>query len=339
MTTLPQTIPPTIPIGSPLLYTLFAFIVGIMILIDMLALKHTGEHKVSFKEALIWTIIWVAVSLIFNLGLWWYLSFHLPESLHVTGNHQAFANRVSLEFLSGYVLEKSLSMDNIFIFLLIFKFFKVPSIYERQVLVYGVLAAIFLRILMILLGSYLLERFEWILYLFGAFLLYSGIKMLFPQNEDEDLSHNLLVRLAKRLFRFTDKFEGGHFFTSIDGIRYATPLLLVLIVITISDIIFAVDSVPAVFAVSRDPFIVMTSNIFALLGLRAMYFLLADMADRFYLLHYGLALILIFIGSKMLLLYFAVDIPILLSLTTILGLLFLSIVGSLFIKPIPKKNK
>lgn len=324
---------PHVNIGSPLLYTIFGIVVGIMILIDMFALKTTGDHKVSFKEALGWTLVWITVALLFNFGLWWYLSFHMPENLHVAEDHQAFANTVALEFLSGYVLEKSLSMDNIFVFLLIFGYFKVPNIYQRRVLVYGVLAAIGLRILMILIGSFLLSRFEWILYLFGAFLLYTGIKMLFGHDEDADLSNNKLIKITKKFFRFTEDYDKEHFFTKIDGLRYATPLFLVLVMITISDIIFAVDSVPAVFAVSRDPFIVMTSNVFALLGLRAMYFLLADMAERFHLLQYGLAFILIYIGAKMLVLYFDIHIPTGLSLGVILGTLVITIVLSLVTPP------
>lgn len=324
---------PHVNIGSPLLYTIFGIVVGIMILIDMFALKTTGDHKVSFKEALGWTLVWITVALLFNFGLWWYLSFHMPENLHVAEDHQAFANTVALEFLSGYVLEKSLSMDNIFVFLLIFGYFKVPNIYQRRVLVYGVLAAIGLRILMILIGSFLLSRFEWILYLFGAFLLYTGIKMLFGHDEDADLSDNKLIKITKKFFRFTEDYDKEHFFTKIDGLRYATPLFLVLVMITISDIIFAVDSVPAVFAVSRDPFIVMTSNVFALLGLRAMYFLLADMAERFHLLQYGLAFILIYIGAKMLVLYFDIHIPTGLSLGVILGTLVITIVLSLVTPP------
>ncbi len=324
---------PHVNIGSPLLYTIFGIVVGIMILIDMFALKTTGDHKVSFKEALGWTLVWITVALLFNFGLWWYLSFHMPESLHVAEDHQAFANTVALEFLSGYVLEKSLSMDNIFVFLLIFGYFKVPNIYQRRVLVYGVLAAIGLRILMILIGSFLLARFEWILYLFGAFLLYTGVKMLFGHDEEADLSDNKLIKITKKFFRFTEDYDKEHFFTKIDELRYATPLFLVLVMITISDIIFAVDSVPAVFAVSRDPFIVMTSNVFALLGLRAMYFLLADMAERFHLLQYGLAFILIYIGAKMLVLYFDIHIPTGLSLGVILGTLVITIVLSLVTPP------
>ncbi len=329
-----------VSIGSPLLYTIFGVVVTIMILIDMFALKTSGDHKVSIKEALIWTIIWITVALLFDLGLWWYLANILPADTipEAVGSQSDFALSKALEFLTGYVVEKSLSIDNIFIFLLIFGYFKVPNIYQRRVLVYGVLGAVFLRIVMVLIGSYLISKFEWILYLFGAFLLFTGIKMCFGHDEEADLSQNKIIKVTKRLFRTTDQYHHEHFFVVEQGIRYATPLFLVLVMITISDVIFAVDSVPAVFSVTTDPFIVMTSNVFAILGLRAMYFLLADMAERFHLLQYGLAIILIFIGIKMLVLYFDYHLPIALSLSVILVTLIGSIVLSLLIPPKDKSS-
>ncbi len=323
----------SISIGSPLLYTVFAIVTAIMVSIDMLALKQTGDHKVSFREALIWSLIWVAVALLFNLGLWWYLSTHYVDS------HLIDPNAKALEFLTGYVVEKSLSMDNIFIFLLIFSFYQVPAKYQRRVLVYGILAAIFLRVVMVLIGSYLIEQFEWILYLFGGFLLYTGIKMFFEKDEEQpNLNEGLLFRVSQKLFNFTDQFHQERFFIRKEQTLYATPLFLVLIIITFADIVFAVDSVPAVFAVTKDPFIVMTSNVFAILGLRAMYFLLADMADRFHLIKYGLAFILTFIGSKMILLYFEIEFPTLLSLAVILGALIVSILLSLYFTKEPKNR-
>jgi len=327
-----------VSIGSPTLYLVFGIVVSIMILIDMFALKASGDHKVSAKEALIWTLIWITVALIFDLGLWAYIKYMLPaESIPAAlGDNNSYALDKALEFLTGYVVEKSLSIDNIFIFLLIFSYFKVPNIYQRRVLVYGVLAAVFLRIVMVLIGSYLISKFEWILYLFGAFLLFTGIKMCFGHEEEADLSQNKIVKITKKFFKTTDDYHKEHFFILKDGIKYATPLFLALVLITISDIIFAVDSVPAVFAVTTDPFIVMTSNVFAILGLRAMYFLLADMAERFHLLQYGLAIILIFIGIKMLILYFDYHFPTALSLSVILGTLIGSIVLSLLF---PKKGQ
>lgn len=327
-----------VSIGSPTLYIVFGVVVSIMILIDMFALKASGDHKVSAKEALIWTLIWVTVALIFDLGLWAYIKYMLPaESIPaILGDNSSYATDKALEFLTGYVVEKSLSIDNIFIFLLIFSYFKVPNIYQRRVLVYGVLAAVFLRVVMVLIGSYLISKFEWILYLFGAFLLFTGIKMCFGHEEEADLSQNKIVKITKKFFKTTDDYHKEHFFIIKDGLKYATPLFIVLVLITISDIIFAVDSVPAVFAVTTDPFIVMTSNVFAILGLRAMYFLLADMAERFHLLQYGLAIILIFIGIKMLILYFDYHLPTALSLSVILGTLVGSIVLSLLF---PKREK
>ena len=326
-------------LGSPTLYLVFGIVVAIMILVDMFALKSSGDHKVSAKEALVWTLIWITVALLFMAGIWTYINYLLPSDViipHEFASTSEYATSKSLEFLTGYVVEKSLSIDNIFIFLLIFSFFKVPNMYQRRVLVYGVLAAVLLRVVMVLIGSYLISKFEWILYLFGAFLLFTGIKMCFGHDDDADLTQNKIVKFTKKIFKTTDEYHKEHFFIIKEGVRYATPLFIVLVLITISDIIFAVDSVPAVFSVTTDPFIVMTSNVFAILGLRAMYFLLADMAERFHLLQYGLAIILIYIGIKMLVMYFDFHFPIALSLSIILGTLVGSIVLSLLI---PQKNK
>ncbi|MBS7814067.1 TerC family protein [Wohlfahrtiimonas chitiniclastica] len=319
-------------IGSPFLYTVFAIAVLIMIAVDMLALKQTGDHKVSTKEALIWTLIWVTVALVFNGWLYWYLA-HGDFPGLTAAEQQAQATEAAVDFLTGYVLEKSLSIDNIFVFLLIFSFFKIPAKFQRRVLVYGIFAAIALRVLMVLVGSALISQFEWILYVFGAFLVYTGFTMFKKHDEEENLNDKWLIRTVKNKFRFTDRLDAEHFFTIENGLRYGTPLLLALIVITISDIIFAVDSVPAIFAITKDPFIVMTSNVFAILGLRAMYFLLADMADRFHFLQYGLATILIFIGGKMLLLALNIHIPTWISLSVVLLILVGSVVISLKRKP------
>lgn len=327
-------------LGSPLLYTIFAIVVAVMILIDMFALKASGDHRVSVKEALIWTLIWITVALLFMAGIWGYIHYMLPPEILIPSEFATtseYATSKALEFLTGYIVEKSLSIDNIFIFLLIFSFFKVPNIYQRRVLVYGVLAAVFLRVVMVLIGSFLISKFEWILYVFGAFLLFTGIKMCFGHDDEADLSENKIVKWTKKFVKTTDEYQKEHFFIVKEGVRYATPLFIVLVLITISDIIFAVDSVPAVFSITADPFIVMTSNVFAILGLRAMYFLLADMAERFHLLQYGLAIILIFIGIKMLVLYFDYHFPITISLTIILGTLVGSIILSLMI-PTKKRS-
>lgn len=279
-------------IGSPGLWAVFLGLVVVMLAIDLLTLKQKGNHRPSMREALGWSVVWVSIALLFNLGLWVYLN-------DTVG--QAAANETALAFFTGYLIEKALAVDNIFVFLMIFSYFSVPAQYQRRVLLYGVLSAIVLRAVMILVGGALIERFNWILYVFGAFLLYTGIKMWFASESEQDLSNNKLLRWLKGHIKFTDDYHGEKFFVVKQGVRYATPLLLVLVMIEISDVIFAVDSIPAIFAVTTDPFVVITSNIFAILGLRAMYFLLADVADRFHLLKYGLALVLAFIGCKMLL--------------------------------------
>lgn len=315
-------------IGTPFFYGVFAVVVIIMIAIDMLALKKNGSHKVSIKEALSWSLVWVAVSCAFAGWLYWYLNTH-PDYGH------AIAVEKTMEFFTGYVLEKSLAVDNIFVFLMIFAAFKVPPQYQHRVLLYGVFGAIILRTIMIVIGAALVARFEWILYVFGAFLLFTGIKMLIPSKGDEEdsITESFWFKWLSKHIRVSQNYDGEKFFTIENGKRIATPLLLVVIVIELSDVIFAVDSIPAVFAVTTDPFIVLTSNIFAILGLRAMYFLLADMADRFTYLQYGLAGVLCFIGIKMLLLYFNIHIPIALSLGVVFSALIASILVSLRVPP------
>lgn len=282
-------------VGTPLFYSVFAIVIILMIAIDMFTLKKGGVHKVSNKEALCWSLMWVAVSL--GFAAWLYIEL-ADNPLYGT----TVASEKVLAFLTGYVLEKSLAVDNIFVFVMIFSYFKVPAAYQHRVLLYGVLGAIILRTIMIFLGTVLVSQFQWLLYLFGAFLVYSGIKMMKPEQEDEDkdLGQNPLLRWLTKHIRLSEELDHEQFFTLKNGKRLATPLLLVLIVVELSDVIFAVDSIPAVFAVTTDPFIVLTSNIFAVLGLRAMYFLLANVIDRFIYLRYGLAFVLTFIGVKML---------------------------------------
>lgn len=312
-------------IGSPLFYVVFLVAVLIMIGIDMLTLKKTGVHKVSTKEALTWTVVWVLVSCAFAGWLYW----------EVAQSHgAALAKTKVLEYFTGYVLEKSLAVDNLFVFLMIFSYFKVPAQYQHRVLLYGVLGAIVLRAIMVFVGAALVSRFEWILYIFGAFLLYTGIKMVKHNDgdDDEDLSNNKMLQWLKKHIHVSERLDGEKFFTIENGKRIATPLFLVLIMVELSDVVFAVDSIPAIFAVTTDPFIVLTSNIFAILGLRAMYFLLADMADRFVYLHYGLAFVLSFIGIKMLILHW-VHIPVGISLSVVFTALMLSMAASLLHKP------
>lgn len=311
-------------IGSPLFYGVFFVAVLIMIAIDMLSLKKSGAHKVSPKEALAWSIVWVAVSCAFGGWLYWEISHNQAMG------HQLASQKV-MEYFTGYVLEKSLAVDNLFVFLMIFSYFKVPPQYQHRVLLYGVFGAIILRAIMVFVGAVLVSEFQWILYIFGLFLLYTGIKMLKHNDDNNDeaefAQNKILVWLQKHI-RVSNQLDGEKFFTIENGKRIATPLLLVLIMVELSDVVFAVDSIPAIFAVTTDPFIVLTSNIFAILGLRAMYFLLADIADRFIFLHYGLAFVLSFIGIKMLIMKW-VHIPVGASLAVVFGALGVSIMISL----------
>ena len=308
-------------VGTPLFYGVFFTAVLLMVAVDMFSLRKNGSHKVGIKEALAWSGLWVAVSCLF--AGWLYIE--------LAGNPvygAAVAKEKVLEFFTGYILEKSLAVDNIFVFLMIFGYFKVAPKYQHRVLLYGVLGALVLRAVMIFIGAALVRQFEWILYLFGAFLLYTGIRMMKSEEDEEDLSGNRLLGVVNKIIPVGSEFHGDKFFTIENGKKIATPLFLVLIMIELSDVIFAVDSIPAVFAVTTDPFIVLTSNIFAVLGLRAMYFLLADVAERFVFLKYGLAFVLSFIGLKMLMMHW-VHIPISISLSVVFGALGASILTSL----------
>jgi tellurite resistance protein TerC len=306
-------------VGEPWMLGVFFVIVIIMICVDMFMLGRKGDSKVSTKEALIWSVIWISIAMLFNLWLYFYLSGKYDENI---------ATQKSLEFLTGYILEKSLAVDNLFVFVMLFAYFKVPEIYQKRVLVYGIFGALILRSIMIVVGATLVSQFHWILYIFGAFLLFSGIKMFKSSEDSGDIENNFIIKFLKRNFKITDNYHGEKFFVKIDGKTWITPLFVVLIFIEVTDLIFAVDSIPAIFAVTTDPFIVYTSNIFAILGLRALYFILADMADRFELLKYGLAIILMFIGVKLLIMEFY-KIPILLSLGFVIGVLVISIIASI----------
>ncbi|NVM75711.1 tellurite resistance protein TerC [Duganella sp. SG902] len=299
----------------------FVLFVLAMLALDLWVFGGNKAHKVSAREAGAWSLGWFALALLFNGGLWWYLQGTAGPEI---------AERKSLEFLSGYLIEKALSVDNIFIFLLIFTAFQVRPEYQRRVLVYGVLGAIVMRAIMILAGAWVVSEFSWVLYLFGAFLLYTGVKMLRAVDDEPDVRNNPVLRLARRHLPVSEGEHGEKFFVWRDGKRYVTPLLLVLILIEATDLVFAVDSIPAIFAITSDPFIVFTSNMFAILGLRALYFLLADIADRFHLLKYGLALVLCFIGLKMLLLPW-LHIPVHVSLSVVALLIAGSVVASLYV--------
>lgn len=310
-----------ISIGTWWLWVAFAVVVVIMLAIDLLVMGGGHRHKVSLKEAAGWSIAWVIVSLLFAAGLWYYLDI---------SNGRELANDAGMKFIAGYLLEKSLAVDNVFVWMIIFGFFSVPLELQRRVLLYGILGALILRTGMIFGGSWLIQQFEWILYIFGAFLLFTGIKMLLPEGDEEaDLNNNFFIRWLTKHLRLTHELRDEKFFIREQGLLYATPLLLCLIVVELSDVVFAVDSIPAVFAVTTDPFIVLTSNIFAILGLRAMYFLLAGAADKLALLKYGLAVIMGFIGCKMLLMEW-VHVPIWLSLSVIASVLVITVIASLW---------
>jgi tellurite resistance protein TerC len=297
-------------IASPTLWAVFTvFVVG-MLALD-LGVFNRKAHEVHFKEALGWSIVWVALSLAFN---WWI--------------YHKFGSQKALEFLTGYLIEKALSVDNIFVFVILFASFAVPKMYQHRVLFWGVLGAIIMRAIFIGLGAALVSRFHWIMYVFGAILIYTGFKLMKEGEAEPHPEKNPIYKAARRFFPAVPEYHGKNFFIMKDGRRHATPLLLVLIAIEATDVVFAVDSIPAIFAISTDPFIVYTSNIFAILGLRAMYFLLAGVIDKFHYLKYGLAVVLLFVGTKMVIADWY-HVPIAASLGIIAGVLTISIVASM----------
>ena len=303
---------------GPMWAGFIAFVLG-MLALDLFVFGGRKAHRVHVKEAAAWVGVWVSLALSFAGLLWWYLNGTLGAEV---------ARTKTLEFLAGYLIEQSLSVDNMFVFVMIFGYFAVPPELQRRVLLYGVLGAIVMRAGMILAGVWLVEQFAWILYVFGAFLVITGIKMLVFAEAQPDLDKNPLLRWLRAHMRITPEFHGQNFFVRQNGILWATPMFLVLVLIEISDVVFAVDSIPAIFAVTTDPFIVFTSNIFAIMGLRALYFLLADMADRFHLLKYGLAIVLVFIGGKMLAMPWY-HVPIQWSLSIVGSIILLSVILSL----------
>ncbi|MGA9164285.1 MAG: TerC family protein [Thiobacillus sp.] len=309
----------TISIGEPWMWAAFIGFVLVMLALDLFVFGGRKAHKVSVKEAALWSLAWFSLALVFNAGLWWYLNGTVGQEI---------ADRKALEFFTGYLIEKSLSVDNVFVFLLIFAAFHVPPEYQRRVLIYGVLGAIAMRAIMILAGAWVVREFSWVLYLFGAFLVVTGIRMLVMAEKTPDLEQNPVLKFARRHLRISEGHHGEKFSVMKDGVRYFTPLFLVLILIEITDLVFAVDSIPAIFAITTDPFIVFTSNIFAIMGLRALYFLLADVADRFHLLKYGLAMVLTFIGTKMLIMpWYHIQVQV--SLAVVAILIGSSVVASL----------
>jgi len=306
-------------IGTPGLWIAFAAVVVVALAADFFVLGRRGAHRVSFREATLWSIVWIALALAFDAGLWWWVDAHAGR---------AAANEIGLEFLTGYLVEKALAIDNIFVFLLVFNTFAVPVELRQRALMLGVLGAIALRAVMIFVGAALVARFHWVLYFFGLFLVVTGVKMLFSAQSEPDLDGNPVLRFMRRRLRITRDFRGEKLRVVDDGRSAFTPLFVVLVLIAVIDVVFAVDSIPAIFAVTLDPFVVLTSNVFAVLGLRALFFLLAGMADRFHLLGYGLAAVLVFIGTKMLIVDWY-KVPIGVALGVVGALIAVSMVASL----------
>jgi tellurite resistance protein TerC len=309
--------------------SIWAWVAFLTVVLGLLALDlgvfHRSAHAVSVREAATWTVIWISLSLLFNLGLYFWAG-----------------QRVAVEFLTGYLIEYSLSVDNIFVFVLLFTYFRVPAAYQHRVLFWGIIGALLMRGTMIVLGAALIERFEWIIYVFGAFLVYTGVRMALEKEGEGEIhpEGNPLVRFFRRFMPVTKEMHGEKFFVKLDGRTFATPLFIVLLIVESTDLIFAVDSIPAIFGITTDPFIVFTSNVCAILGLRSLYFLLAGVMDKFHYLKQGLAVILTFVGFKMLLpllttpfvgtlIEHPLHIPNLASLGVIVGTLVVAVVASL----------
>lgn len=323
-------------------YLAFTGFVLALLALD-LGVFHRRAHAVSIREASIWSAVWIGLALAFNLAFYQYAAWKFardPRLLQVPGFDPESASRqVGLEFLTGYVVEKILSLDNIFVFVVVFTFFAIPAIYQHRVLFYGILGALVFRAIFIALGSALLQ-YHWVILLFGALLILTGVKMMFAPERKTDPERNPLIRLFRQFVPVTSERHGQRFFVRLKGVLYATPLFVALLFVEISDIIFAIDSVPAIFALTREPMIVFTSNVFAILGLRSLYFLLAGAVQRFALLKYGLSLVLVFVGLKMVWLNdaFGGKFPIGWSLGIIGSVIAVSIVGSIWATRSATKN-
>jgi tellurite resistance protein TerC len=323
-------------------YVGFTLFVLFMLALD-LGVFHKKAHEVSVKEASIWTTVWISLALLFNYLFYLYSRWSFSTDARFTSipnfDPEAQAKTTALEFLTGFVIEKSLAIDNIFIFAVVFGYFAIPKIYQHRILFWGILGALFFRAIFIAMGSILLS-YNWIVMFFGVLLILTGLKMFFAGTEQTDLDNNFIIKLLKKFFKIHPKIEGDRFFIVKDGVRYVTPLFLALIFLELTDIIFAVDSVPAIFAITKEPFIVFTSNIFAILGLRSMYFMLAGVMDRFVYIKYGLAAVLVFVGLKMVWLNeaFGGKFPISWSLGIIAGLIGSSVVASLVINQVKTKK-
>ena len=312
-------------VGNPMTDSIWLWVGFNVLVLLMLALDlgvfHRKSHTVTFRESMTWTGVWVALALVFNAGIW-----------HFFGNQKA------LEFLTGYLIEKSLSVDNVFVFALLFSYFAVPPKYQHKVLFWGILGALVMRAAMIGVGAALITRFTWIIYIFGAFLILTGIKMVFKKEEEIHPERNPVVRLFKRFMPVTSDYRADNFFVRENGVLMATPLFVTLLLVEVSDLIFAVDSIPAIFAVTTDPFIVYTSNVFAILGLRSLYFVLAGVMNKFHYLKIGLGIVLTFIGVKMMLAHTAYKIDTLVSLGVVVAVLAVSVVASL-LRPRPATSE
>ncbi|MDT8067900.1 MAG: TerC family protein [Terriglobia bacterium] len=305
-------------------WVLFVVFVLAMLALD-LGVFNRKAHVVHFKEAVGWTVVWISLAGLFAvlLSQWGHL---------MTGDHSRPNSQLTLEFVTGYLIEESLSVDNLFVFLLIFRYFKVPSEQQHRVLFWGIIGALIMRAIFIIAGVALIRRFEWITYIFGAFLIYVGIRLFFQKEDEHQMEKNPMVRFFQKHMRLTKNYEDGKFWVMREGLRYFTPLALVLLVVEASDVIFATDSIPAILAITRDPFVVFTSNVFAILGLRSLYFALAGMMKTFHMLHYGLSVILTFIGIKMLGGHYF-EIPTVAALGVIVAVLAISVAASLMFPP------
>lgn len=300
------------------IYVWIGFLAFVLLMLALdLGVFHRKSHEVKIKEALIWSAVWISIALLFNYGIYVYM-----------GEVKA------MEFLTGYIIEKSLSIDNLFVFIMIFSYFNVDKKYQHKVLFWGIIGALIMRSIFIFAGVALINKFHWIIYIFGAFLIFTGVKMLFQKDEKMDPNKNPLVKLFKRFYPVTDEMHGDRFFVKVNAKTFATPLFVVLLLVEFTDLIFAVDSIPAIMAITSDPFIIFTSNVFAILGLRALYFALAGITQYFHYIKYGLSAILVFVGVKMVLVDFY-KIPVMISLFTILAILVISVIASLLF---PKKE-
>ena len=310
-----------------LLWAGFILLIIFLLALD-LGVLNKKEHVIGIKEALLWSAFWIFLSLVFSVFVYFIYENHLFD-IGLTLNETLSGRQAFIQYITGYVIEKSLSLDNIFVIALIFGYFKVPAIYQHRVLFWGIVGAVVLRGVMILAGAVLINNFTWIVYVFGGFLIITAIIMLKSNHEDIDPDHNILVKIARKFYPVTKEYHGKNFFTIVNNKKAATPLFIALLVVESSDVLFAVDSIPAIFAITRDPFIVFTSNIFAILGLRSLYFALAAMITKFYYLKYSLVIILMYVGVKMLLTYYY-HIDTLISLTVIGGILIIGVLASVY---------